>query len=247
MSIKGIDVSKHNGVIDWKKVRADGVSFAIIRAGIGISVPKDPMFESNYSGAKAAGVDVGCYWFLRSVTTEGAVKEARQYLEIIKGKQFEYPVYLDLEDDPTYGYYVLRTGKANCTALAEAFCGEVQKAGYFAGLYISRSPLQTHIEPETAKKYALWVAEYNSKCNYEGSYGIWQRSAAGRVNGISGNVDMNECYIEYPKIIKAEGRNGFAKEKNEKYRVQREFDTLAEAQAVNGYLKGFKIVKVVPK
>ena len=67
------------------------------------------------------------------------------------------------------------------------------------------------------------------------------------MDGISGNVDMNECYIEYPKIIKAEGRNGFAKEKNEKYRVQREFDTLAEAQAVNGYLKGFKIVKVVPK
>lgn len=96
---------------------------------------------------------------------------------------------------------MLRHGKTFCTALEEA--------GYFAGLYISRSPLQTYITNDVARRYALWIAEYNSKCNYGGTYGMWQYSSTGKVSGVSVPVDMDYCYVDYPSVIKAKGLNGF--------------------------------------
>jgi GH25 family lysozyme M1 (1,4-beta-N-acetylmuramidase) len=87
----------------------------------------------------------------------------------------------------------------------------LEEAGYYAGLYISRSPLQTYISDTVAKRYALWIAEYASKCNYSGSYGMWQYSSSGKVSGVSTNVDLDYCYVDYPTLIKGAGLNGFAK------------------------------------
>lgn len=211
MNIKGIDVSEWQGDIDFAKVKASGIDFVIIRAGFGKYIKqKDPKFEQNYKRAKAAHLNVGVYWYSYAATVEDARREADICLEVIKGKQFEYPIYFDLEEQSQFA-----KGRTFCSDLVKAFCDRLEKAGYFAGLYISRSPLQQYISADVAKRYALWIAEYGSKCNYNGTYGIWQYSSTGRVNGISGSVDMDISYVNYPKIIKDGGFNGFEKTKAE--------------------------------
>lgn len=247
--IKGIDVSKHNGSIDFNKVKAEGYDFVIIRAGYGKSITqKDKLFEEHYAGARAAGLDIGVYWYSYAIKPEEAKLEALACLDVIKGKRFEYPIYFDLEEAKQ-----LATGKNNCTALVEAFCSEVQKKGYYVGLYCSRSHLQTHIKQEIYDKYAIWCAEYNSKCNFTSSYGMWQKSAYGQVDGINGNVDLDECYIDYPQIIKATGLNGYdavsdpaplPEPKTEAYRVVIECGGLEEAQMLAKLLKTAKVTVV---
>lgn len=207
MAVKGIDVSQYQGSIDFEKVKAAGIGYVMIRAGYGrYASQKDPCFEANYKGAKAAGLPVGVYWYSYAKTEAEARQEAAVCLEIIKGKQFEYPIYFDLEESSQF-----RLGKSACSGMVSAFCSELEKAGYFAGLYISRSPLQTYITSEVANRYALWIAEYASRCNYSGSYGMWQYSSSGTVPGISGKVDMDYCYEDYPTLIKTAGLNGYKK------------------------------------
>lgn len=204
--MKGIDVSKHNGTINWASVKASGkVNYAILRAGYGkVITQKDPKFETYYSGAKSAGIPVGAYWYSYATTVEEAKQEANICLQAIKGKQFEYPIYFDLEEQSAF-----KTGKKNCSAMVRAFCDVLEAAGYWVGLYISRSPLQTYIEDDIKTRYALWVAEYASKLNYSGEVGMWQYSSKGSITGISGSVDLDECYYDYPASIKEAGKNGF--------------------------------------
>lgn len=221
MATQGIDVSIWQGYnIDFNKVKAAGINFVILRAGFGKYISqKDPTFETNYKKAKAAGLNVGAYWYsyagtdTRLSNAQGeadAKREAEIFLEAIKGKTFEMPLYFDLEERTQFN-----RGAAYCSKITEIFCGALEKAGYFAGLYISRAPLQQYINANTAKKYALWIAEYNSKCNYGGAYGIWQNTSTFRVNGTSGNIDHDFCYVDYPKIIKNGGFNGYPKPKAE--------------------------------
>ncbi|MEE5994178.1 MAG: GH25 family lysozyme [Oscillospiraceae bacterium] len=209
MAMKGIDVSKHNGSINWNQVKADGVRFAILRAGYGrLASQKDVKFEEYYSGAKAVGIPIGCYWYSYATSVEEAKIEAQVCISVIKGKQFEFPIYFDLEEQKAFN-----TGKANCSAMVRAFCGELEKAGYWAGLYMSRSPFNSYMEEDIKTRYALWLAEYNSKLNYSGSVGMWQKSSTGRIAGISGNVDIDEGYIDYAEKVKSAGLNGFSKTK----------------------------------
>lgn len=211
--LKGIDVSKWQGQIDFNAVRRSGVDFVIIQAGYGKSVTqKDPYFEQNYARAKAAGLKVGAYWFSYALTPNEAAEEARTCAAVIANKQFDFPIYYDLENEPKSKYFPFVTGKTNCSNMVKAFCMELEKLGYFVGLYISRSPLQTHITKEVADRFALWLAEYGSKLNYTGKYGIWQRSSTGRVVGIIGNVDIDEAVIDYSTIIKKGGFNGYPKQ-----------------------------------
>ncbi|WP_337592702.1 glycoside hydrolase family 25 protein [Ruminococcus sp.] len=204
--MKGIDVSKHQGNVNWSHVKADGVKFAIIRAGYGKEAyQKDIQFENNYAGCKSNGIPVGVYWYSYATTPDEARKEAAVCLSIIKGKTFEYPVYFDIEEPS-----VLAKGKAACTAIAKAFLEAVEQAGYFVGIYSSKVHLENCITEELRARYAVWVAHYGvDKTTYHGQYGIWQKSSTGKVYGISGNVDVNECYIDYPAAIKKKGLNGF--------------------------------------
>lgn len=211
MAIKGIDVSQWQGNIDFNKVKAAGINFVIIRAGYGkYTSQKDPYFEQNYVRAKAAGLNVGAYWYSYANIISDAYSEAKACLEVIKGKTFEMPIYFDLEEQSQFG-----KGRNFCDNLVKTFCTQLENAGYFAGLYISRSPLQNYISSAVAKKYALWIAEYGPKLNWSGDYGIWQYSSSGKVAGISGNVDLDHAYIDYPSIIKKGGYNGFKKSKSE--------------------------------
>lgn len=204
---KGIDVSYAQGKIDWSRVKVD---FAIIRAGFGRETSQeDSQFKNNYVGCKMNNIPVGVYWYSYAESVEDAKKEAKACLEVIKGKQFEYPIYFDLEEQ-----FQFSNGKAFCDSLVKAFCNEIEKAGYWAGLYCSTNYLNNFISPSVAGRYALWVAQYYDECTYnKAAHGMWQYTSGSKVSGISGNVDADECYVDYPALIKAKGLNGFEKEK----------------------------------
>ena len=208
--MKGIDVSVHNGNIDWSKVKADGIEFAILRAGFGrLEKQKDEKFEHNYAGAKAAGIPIGAYWYSYAMTPEEAKLEADVFLKVIKGKQFEFPVYFDLEEKKQFDL-----GKEKVSAIMRAFLEKVEKAGCFVGLYGSASSLTTHTADDIKSHYTIWLAHWVDKTNYSGAYGIWQYSEKGKVDGISGNVDLDICYKDFPAIIKGKGLNGWGKAAN---------------------------------
>lgn len=204
----GIDVSRWQGQIDWKSVRTD---FVIIQAGFGREVSqKDIQFEANYNGCKANNIPCGAYWYSYAQTPEDAEKEANACLTVINGKKFEYPIYYDVEEQA-----VLNLGKARVSAIIRAFLEKVEAAGYFVGLYMAASHLNSYVEDDIRNRYAVWVAHINTnKPSYSGSYGMWQYSWTGKVNGISGDVDKDYVYIDYPAIIKNAGLNGFKKPEN---------------------------------
>lgn len=198
---KGIDVSRFQGEIKWERLNVD---FAILRAGYGREVSqKDYYFERNYAECKRLGIPVGCYWYSYAITVEEARKEARACLEVIKGKRFEYPVYFDIEEK-------WQIDVAN--ELCRAFCDELEKAGYWVGIYSYASFLNSYISKEIRNRYAIWVAHFGvGKPNYSGDYGMWQYSDKGRMDGINANVDLDYCYNDYPTQIKQAKLNGFGK------------------------------------
>ena len=198
----GIDLSCHNGSIDWTKVKAD---FVILRAGYGKETNQvDSRFEEYYAGAKAHGIPVGAYWYSYAMSIEEAIQEADVFISTIKGKQFEYPVFYDVEESKQF--YL---GKEKMSAIIRAFLERVEAAGYFVGLYGSASSLTTHTADDIKRKYAIWLAHWTESTNYSGAYGIWQHSCKGKGDGISGDVDLDKCYVDYPERIKAKGLNGF--------------------------------------
>lgn len=204
---KGIDVATFQKKIDWKKVKADGIQFAMIRGGYGKnSSQKDEYFETNYKNAKAAGMPVGVYHYSYATTVEGAKKEADFCLSYLKGKQFEYPIAYDVED--TSQAHLSKTALTN---IVKAFCTKVQNAGYYVVIYASKSWLTDKLDMNVLKNFDVWVAQYNDEVTYKGNYGMWQYSSKGRVSGISGSVDMDYAYKNYPSIIKNAGLNGFSK------------------------------------
>jgi len=206
--MKGIDVSYSQKNVDWNAVKAAGRSdFAMIRAGYGRFISqKDEQFENHYAGAKAAGIPVGAYWYSYATTPDEARQEARVCLEVIRGKQFEFPIWFDMEEQSAFS-----TGRANCSAMIRAFCDELENEGYFAGLYMSAEPFKACTDESIRTRYALWLADWRGSLHYDGAVGIWQSSETGRVDGVRGNVDLDECYVDYPAIIVGGGFNGFPK------------------------------------
>lgn len=224
--VKIIDISKHNGSIDFAKVKADGISGVIIRAGYGRHISqKDPTFEAYYSGAKAAGLNVGAYWYSYASSAAEAKIEAAVFLEAIKGKQFELPVYYDIEEESH-----VALGKTVCSAMVDAFCGAMEAAGYFAGVYSFDSFFGSNLNAEAQKKYSCWVARVeNVKPTYCKAYGMHQYTWKGIVNGINGDVDISYCYCDFPAVIKKAGLNGYGK--GAVYSVKAEIGGCSEAKA----------------
>jgi GH25 family lysozyme M1 (1,4-beta-N-acetylmuramidase) len=209
MEKKLIDVSKHNGSINWKKVKADGIEGVIMRAGYGrFASQKDTCFEKNYAGAREAGLVIGSYWYSYAISEATARAEAEAFLEVMAGKNFELPVYIDIEDQCQ-----LKLTKAECTAIVDAFCTVMEKAGYFCGVYSFDSFFASHLAADIPGKYTVWAARVeNQKPSYVSSYDIWQYSWKGNVDGITGHVDMDICYKDFPAIMTAHGLNNCKKD-----------------------------------
>ena len=216
--LKGIDVSYCQKEIDWEAAKASKlVDFAILRAGYGKEANQvDAQFNRNYAACKRLGIPCGAYWFSYAMSADEAKREAQVFLQTIKGKSFEYPVYMDLENEKQFAL-----GKAACSAIVDAFLNTLEQAGYFAGLYCSTYYLDNYLSDSVKSCYAIWCAQYASKCTYQNPYGIWQYNVAGStehdiigqksIPGIVGECDIDYCYTDYPSIIKAAGLNGFTK------------------------------------
>ncbi|RKM59496.1 hypothetical protein D6856_09765 [Butyrivibrio sp. XB500-5] len=193
---RGIDVSKWNGSIDWKKVKNEGIDFAIIRCGYRGSsagaLIEDPTFRANMKGAQAAGIKVGVYFFTQAVNEVEAVEEASMVINLCKGYGLSYPVYLDVEGSNGRGDGI---STAQRTANIKAFCGTIQNAGYKAGVYANKTWFTSKINTSQLTGYKIWLAQYAATPTYNATrYDMWQYTSKGKVSGISGNVDMNTWY-----------------------------------------------------
>lgn len=208
MEIKGIDVSKWQGTINWNEVKKDGVEFAIIREGWGkkSSNQIDKQFKKNYENARAAGIPIGIYHYSYADSADDAKYEAEFCLENTLGLQIEYPICFDIEDKE-----MLKLSNRQRTDIVKAFCSEIEKAGYYAMFYCNLYWLENYlIKEELLPKYDFWLAQWNASVP-KVSCGVWQKSDKGFINGITGNVDLNIAYKNYPQIIKSKGLNGFVK------------------------------------
>lgn len=204
VTLKGIDVSGYQGNIDFRKVKDSGVEFVIVKAGYSTSTV--PTWEKNFANAKNNGLKVGAYWYSYAMTIEQGVAEARAFIAALKGKQLDFPVYLDLEEKRQFD-----KGKEFCTELVKAFCGELTKAGYYAGVYSMTYWYTKYVEESVREAYPAWIADYRDKCYYAGTYGIWQYGT-GKVPGVQYECDLDEGYVDYSVYIKENGLNGYPKE-----------------------------------
>lgn len=204
---EGIDISHWNndaGPIDFRKVAASGISFVIIKAGgSDAGFYKDKDFEANYAAATAAGLDVGAYYFIgpKMLTKKDAEADAKRFYNIIKGKQFSMPIYLDLEtSDPK--------DKKAATEAAIYFCRWLEKKGYFVGIYASDlSGFRDRVDGSKLTDFTLWVARYGREPSR--AYDVWQYTSTGRVPGIHGNVDRNYMIRDLPAIIRKAHKNNY--------------------------------------
>ncbi len=239
--IKGIDVSTHNGTIDWKKVKKDGVSFTIIRAGFGNTADqRDVQFVANMNGALDAGISVGVYWFNYARSVEEARKEAKACLEVIKPYQdrITYPVFADFEYDSEE--YAEKAGvtvdKRFVTDVIKAFCEEIKRAGYIPGWYTNQDYYKNKLYPEELADYDCWLADYTGGPAFDCV--MQQYTSTGKVEGISGNVDMNLAFKEYGSKPAASGKK-YGTCTGSDVRIRKEAHTAAQVLGTAG--KGDKL------
>lgn len=194
----GIDVSRHNGTIDWNAVKSSGVDYVIIRCGYRGSssgaLITDQNFKSNIKGATAAGLKVGIYVFSQAINEVEAVKEASLAVSLAKGYNLTYPIFIDTESS---GGRADKIDVATRTAVVNAFCQTVQSAGYQAGIYASKSWYETKLSMSAIGSYKIWLAQYAAAPTYGGRYDMWQYSSKGTISGINGKVDLNLSYLGY--------------------------------------------------
>ena len=195
----GIDVSRHNGEINWNAVKASGVDYVIIRCGYRGSATgaliQDQNFTKNIKGATAAGLKVGIYVFSQAVNEVEAVKEASLAVACAKGYNLTYPIFIDTESS---GGRADRIDKATRTAVVNAFCQTVVNSGYKAGIYASKTWFEDKLSMGAISgSYRIWLAQYAAAPTYKGKYDMWQYSSKGKISGINGNVDLNLSYMGY--------------------------------------------------
>lgn len=202
--MRGIDISKYQTVTDWAAVKNAGQEFVIVRAGYGNSVSqKDPKFEEHYTGAKGQGLKVGTYWFMYATSIEDAEKEALAFLEVIKGKSFELPIFADYEGDSRD--YAKKKG-VNVTpdfvqSVIKKFVDTLKANGYNAGVYLNPDFIKTYQLTGLINEYPLWLAWYNGKTEYSDkpdyqNLVCWQYTSGGSCSGITSNgLDLNHGYF----------------------------------------------------
>lgn len=197
--MKGIDISEYQNVINWNNVNVD---FVILRAGYGKYITqKDKLFEQHYANAKSKKIPVGAYWYSYAMSEADAIKEAKVCIEVLKGKQFEMPIYYDVEEQKQW-----ELGKDKLSKIIYAFCDTLEKAGFFVGLYANPNFL-SQIDESITNRFTLWLAHWDI-ASPSRPCGLWQKGI-GKEKGISGNVDLDECYTDFPSIITNSSLNGY--------------------------------------
>lgn len=209
-SVDGIDVSMYQAYstpIDWDKVKAAGISYAIIRCGYrgwGTGeIVADSYFKQNIEGALAAGLQVGVYFYTQAITETEAKQEADFCKNAVKGYDITLPIYIDIENaDPKGRLDSSGLTKAEKTNICKAFANRVQSANYTGGVYANKTWLENYIDGVAlAKKFAIWLAHYNTSTDYAGEFSMWQYSSRATINGIRGSVDVNKNYLTKPHQV----------------------------------------------
>ena len=200
---KGIDVSHYNGNINWNLVKNSGeVEFAILKIGEWHESKKqlviDDHFESYYNECKRLGIAVGGYFYSYAFNGAEASREAAECLSVIRGKHFEMPIFLDVEDDILKN--AVKNGKTNRDELTNAsitFCDALNNAGYRSGVYASKNFFRDYLNAPVLERYNIWLAHYTTSTDYTGKYDLWQWTSDGIVSGITGRVDLDWCFTRY--------------------------------------------------
>lgn len=200
-ALTGIDISGHQGDIDWVKVKESGISFAMVRAGFrtygGGILTLDEYFRDNIIAAQSAGLETGAYFFSQATTVDEAIEEADAVLDSVAGLDMTYPIVYDWEmilDDNA------RTDTVSVEMLADmcvAFCERIKAAGYTPMIYQNKSTAMKKLDLPRVAQYDFWLAEYGDEPSYYYDYAMWQYSSDGSVPGIEGRVDLNLCFKDY--------------------------------------------------
>lgn len=186
---KVIDVSHHQGKIDWGKVKASGIDGVIIRVADSTKI-MDRQCDRNIKECERYGIPFGLYIYSRAKTKKQARKEAAIILKKAKGHKIQYPLYIDLEQ-AGYGKYAKK--------VATEFGNAVEKKGYWCGVYANLGWWEDYLNG--MNRFSKWVARYGKKPK-TANMDMWQYSSKGKVTGVSGECDMNYCYVDFPKLIK---------------------------------------------
>lgn len=213
----GIDISVYQRNIDLMKAKAEGVEFAILRAGFtgygtGVSKNKDNSFENLYAKCKYLAIPVGAYWYSCANTYEKGKAEAEfMYEYCLKGKQFEYPIYIDVEDS----HHQQKAGKKKVTEAIKGFCEYLESKGFYVGIYANVNWFNNYIDTQALSMYDKWVACWSKERPENPSGGMWQFGGETnliRTNKIAGlTCDQDYAYYDFPSIMKEKGLNGFGK------------------------------------
>lgn len=234
VTYQGIDVSKHQGYIDWQQVKNAGIDFAIIRCGYGGNTASqdDVRWEYNVSSCESLGIPYGVYLYSHADNTSEIDGEVQHVLRLLKGHKPTLPVYIDIEENRQFAL-----GGAVLSGFAERFCSQIKKAGYKSGLYTSTSHWNAYFGAfAELPSYYHWVAQYNTSCTYSGRYETWQYSNTGRVSGISGNVDRD---IWYGRLDgSAPGKVSFSDVTDPKHPFYKAIYWAADAGITKGYSDG---------
>lgn len=201
--IKGIDVSKWQGTINWASMVNAGIQFAMMRSSYGSS-SVDPMFETNYENAKANNMPIGVYHYSYATTVAKAATEVNFMLNNLKGKQFEYPVCVDMEDASQKDL-----DRTTLTNIALTYLNTLRRAGYYPIIYTTKYWFTTKLDYTQLTAYDLWLAQWGTEITYTDHVGIWQYSSTGILNGINAYVDLDLSFINYEARIKSLHLNGF--------------------------------------
>lgn len=201
MEKRGIDISHHQGDIDFDKLKGN-IDFAMVRTSYG-AFYEDKKYKQNIAGLERIGVPYGLYHFSYATSVDSAKKEADGFINIIKKYNPTYPVVIDIESSS-------RTSNLRQDTLvdiADTICKKIEDAGYYVMIYANLDYLNNKLNDSKLDRYDKWLAEWKSKPSYNKPFGIWQYSSKGSIPGINGNVDMNISYKDYPSIIKSNKLN----------------------------------------
>lgn len=201
MEKRGIDISHHQGNIDFDKLKGN-IDFAMVRTSYG-AFYEDKKYKQNIAGLERIGVPYGLYHFSYATSVDSAKKEADGFINIIKKYNPTYPVVIDIESSS-------RTSNLRQDTLvdiADTICKKIEDAGYYVMIYANLDYLNNKLNDSKLDRYDKWLAEWKSKPSYNKPFGIWQYSSKGSIPGINGNVDLNVSYKDYPSIIRSNKLN----------------------------------------
>lgn len=209
VKLNGIDVSAHQGDIDFAQA-SQAIDFAVIRAGYGrLASQEDKKFQRNYTGFKGTKTPIGAYWYCYATSAAEARKEAEVCLQVLKGKQFELPIFYDiLEDDHIPKLKAVGDVATLINEIIPAFCSVLEQNGYYVGIYCNTSGYTHYVNDTNKKRYAQWCADWRGTCGYTGDKVMWQYSCKGSIPGIVGDVDKDYAYTDFA-VIKKKGFNGW--------------------------------------